>query len=275
MRALPIAVGSSGVLLLSAVVFPAARSAPAVPAAASGVTMSRLMINGDFTVGVTVGDKAMVTARATYLVTKPAGLPASSIETRPLFYRGETLGARSEIIRGDHPGVCTAASATLLRCVAVLQFRPTPSAGHTDLKNSQTGTWKEGGRVVVKNAAGVVRTTWQGDLGFAYLLRRSKITILVRPRSVWKGQRVLVTGKYSRADWDRGGYTGYAAHQVDLTFRKKGTRNFGGIVRLTTSASGTVAFAPKPPADGFYRFDFWGSTTTSRYVTAPVLVDVK
>ncbi|WP_329411171.1 hypothetical protein OG802_15895 [Streptomyces sp. NBC_00704] len=237
--------------------------------------MSRLMINGNFTVGVTVGDKAMVTARTTYLVTKPAGLSASSIETRPLFYRGETLGARSEIIRGDHPGVCTAASATLLRCVAMMQFRPTPSAGHTDLKNSQTGTWKEGGLIVVRNAAGVGRTTWQGDLGFAYLLRRSKITILVRPRSVRKGQTVLIAGKFSRADWDRGGYTGYPAQPVPLEFRKKGTRNFGVVARITTSASGTVAVAHKPPADGFYRFYRWGSTTTSGYVTAPVLVDVK
>jgi hypothetical protein len=270
MRIRAIVVAASGALALSALAVPAAQAAPS---AAPNVTFSNVKVNAGK--AVVVGPSAKVTVTATYTVTKPASLSASSFESGPLLYRGTTLNAQSDMIGGDDPGTCTAASTTVLKCTAKIQFRPTASADFDDLANSQAGTWKVGALAVLKDATSINDFKWQSNLGAVNVQRQAQLTADATPEPVKKGKTLTITGKLSRANWDTNKYAGYAAQPVKLQFKKKGSTTYTTVKTVKTSSTGVLKTTVTASADGYYRYTFAGTTTTPAVSAAGDFVDVK
>ncbi|MCX4859346.1 hypothetical protein [Streptomyces canus] len=266
MRIRALVLAASGAVALSALAVPAAQAATAGPA----VTFSNLKVNSGK--NIVVGSTAMVTVSATYTVTKPASLNASSFQTGPVLYRGATLGLNSDdLLGGDTPGTCTASSSTVLKCTAKIQFRPHGSDEDGDLISTEAGTWKLGALAVNADDG----MTWQGNLGTTHLQRRATLTVNASPEPVKKGKTITVTGKLSRANWDTNKYAGYSTQPVKLQFRKKGSSTYTTLKTIKTTSTGTLKTTTTATADGYYRYSFAGTTTTSSVSAAGDYVDVQ
>ncbi|WP_405525649.1 hypothetical protein OG426_24450 [Streptomyces canus] len=266
MRIRALVLAASGAVALSALAVPAAQAATAGPA----VTFSNLKVNSGK--NIVVGSTAMVTVSATYTVTKPASLNASSFQTGPVLYRGATLGLNSDdLLGGDTPGTCTASSSTVLKCTAKIQFRPHGSDEDGDLISTEAGTWKLGALAVNADDG----MTWQGNLGTTHLQRRATLTVNASPEPVKKGRTITVTGKLSRANWDTNKYAGYSTQPVKLQFRKKGSSTYTTLKTIKTTSTGTLKTTTTATADGYYRYSFAGTTTTSSVSAAGDYVDVQ
>ncbi|MGX1369227.1 hypothetical protein RKD19_004586 [Streptomyces canus] len=266
MRIRALVLAASGAVALSALAVPSASAATAGPA----VTFSQLKVNSGK--NIVVGTTSMVTVSATYTVTKPASLNASSFQTGPVLYRGATLGLNSDdLLGGDEPGTCTVSSSTVLKCTAKIQFRPKGSDEDGDLRSSEAGTWKLGA-LAVNNAGGM---TWQGNQGTTHLQRRATLTTDASPEPVKKGRTITVTGKLARANWDTNKYAGYSTQPVKLQFKKKGATTWSTLKTIKSSTTGALKTTVTASTDGYFRYVFAGTTTTSPVNSAADFVDVQ
>ncbi|MFE9678448.1 hypothetical protein ACFYO5_30805 [Streptomyces sp. NPDC006259] len=252
-----------GAVALSALAVPAAQAAPAGPA----VTLSNVKVNSK---AVVVGPTAKVTVSASYTVTKPANLSAASFVSGPVLYRGSTVNVENRLLAGDNPGTCTAASSTVLKCKATIQFRPAKSDDFDDLVNSDAGTWNIG--AVAIGDSGV---TAKGGFGTVKVLRASKLTANAAPEPVKKGKTITVTGKLSRANWDSNTYAGYSTQPVKLQFRKKGASAYTTVKTIKTTTTGALRTTVKATVDGYFRFTFAGTSTTPAATAAGDFIDVR
>ncbi|MET9786102.1 hypothetical protein [Streptomyces canus] len=267
MRIRALVLVASGAVALSTLAVPAAQAATAGPA----VTFSSLKVNSGK--NIVVGSTATVTVSATYTVTKPASLDPNTLGTLPVLYRGATVGPNSDdLLTGDDAGTCTAASSTVLHCSAKIQFRPKSSDPDLDLVSSEAGSWKLG---AVAGTDSSDALTWQGGLGTTHLQRRSTLTVNASPEPVKKGKTITVTGKLSRANWDTNKYAGYSTQPVKLQFRKKGSSTYTTLKTIKTTSTGTLKTTTTATADGYYRYSFAGTTTTSSVSAAGDYVDVQ
>ncbi|MEU5315465.1 hypothetical protein AB0G67_01860 [Streptomyces sp. NPDC021056] len=257
----------TGALALTALAVPAAQAATT---AGPAVTFSELKVNSGK--NVVVGTTTQVTVSATYTVTKPATLAASSFQTGPVLYRGDTLGVNSDdLLLGDNPGTCTASSSTVLKCTAKIQFRPDSTAEEGGLVNAEAGSWKLGALAAGDNGG----LTWQSGFGTTKLQRRSTLTVNASPEPVKKGKTITVTGKLSRANWETNKYAGYASQYVKLQFRKAGTTTYTTVKTVKTSSTGTLSTTVTASADGYYRYSFAGTTTTPAVSATGDYIDVQ
>ncbi|MFF4271093.1 hypothetical protein [Streptomyces sp. NPDC001536] len=257
----------TGALALTALAVPAAQAATT---AGPAVTFSALKVNSGK--NIVVGTTTQVTVTATYTVTKPATLAASSFQTGPVLYRGDTLGMNSDdLLLGDDPGTCTASSSTVLTCTAKIEFRPDATDEDGDLVNSEAGTWKLGALAADENGG----LTWQGGLGTTHLQRKSTLTVNASPEPVRKGRTITVTGKLSRANWESNKYAGYATQPVKLQFRKKGSTTYTTVKTIKSSSTGTLSTTVTASVDGYYRYSFAGTTTTPAVSATGDYIDVQ
>ncbi|MFF1721833.1 hypothetical protein [Streptomyces sviceus] len=267
MRIRALVLAASGAVALSALAVPAAQAATAGPA----VTFSDLKVNSGK--DIAVGPTSTVTVSATYTVTKPANLSASSFQSGPALYRGTTFGESSDdMLLGDDAGTCTASSSTVLKCSAKIQFRPKGTDETGDLISSEAGTWKLGALAVNTANDGI---TWQGNLGTTHLQRAATLTTDASPEPVKKGKTITVTGKLARANWDTNKNAGYSTQPVKLQFRKKGSSTYTTLKTIKTSSTGTLKTTTTATVDGYYRYSFAGTTTTSSVSAAGDFVDVQ
>ncbi|MEU5888398.1 hypothetical protein ABZ835_16385 [Streptomyces sp. NPDC047461] len=256
----------TGAMALTALAVPAAQAATT---AGPAVTFSELKVNSGK--NIVVGTTTQVTVTATYTVTKPATLAASSFQTGPVLYRGDTLGVNSDdLMLGDNPGTCTASSSTVLKCTAKIEFRPDTS-DTDELLNSQAGTWKLGALAADEDGG----LTWQSGFGTTKLQRRSTLTVNASPEPVTKGKTITVTGKLSRANWETNKYAGYASQYVKLQFRKAGTTTYTTVKTVKTSSTGNLSTTVTASADGSYRYSFAGTTTTPAVSATGDYIDVQ
>ncbi|NNN36748.1 hypothetical protein HLK59_41645 [Streptomyces sp. S3(2020)] len=256
----------TGALALTALAVPAAQAATT---AGPAVTFSALKVNSGK--NIVVGPTATVTVNATYTVTKPASLAASSFQTGPVLYRGTTLGVDSDdLVLGDDPGTCTASSSTVLKCTAKIQFRPKSSSEDT-LANSQAGTWKLGALAADEKGG----LTWQAGFGTTELQRKATLTANASPEPVKKGKTITVTGKLARANWETNKYAGYASQPVKLQFRKKGSTAYTTVKTIKSNSTGNLSTTVTASADGYYRYSFAGTTTTPAVSATGDYIDVQ
>ncbi|MFF7053324.1 hypothetical protein ACFY94_33720 [Streptomyces griseorubiginosus] len=265
MRIRALVLAASGAVALSALAVPAAQAA--TPAAGPAVTFSQLKVNSGK--NIVVGPTAQVTVSATYTVTKPANLDPNSIQTGPVLYQGTLSLDNERVLGGDGPGTCTVSSSTVLKCSAKIQFRPKSSDPDADLVNNAAGTWKLGA-VAVKDGI-----TLQGGLGTTHLQRKATLTTDASPEPVKKGKTITVTGKLSRANWDTNKYAGYSTQPVKLQFKKKGATTWSTLKTIKSSSTGALKTTTKATADGYFRYVFAGTTTTSPVNSAADFVDVR
>ncbi|SFY47097.1 hypothetical protein [Streptomyces sp. F-1] len=249
-----------GALALSALAVPTAQAAGTT---APNVTFSKMKVNAGK--AITVGATSTVKVKVTYTVTHPSTVSLSGIATGPLIYRGTSAKSPDNEFISDDPGTCTKVDSTTANCSATIAVTA------ADLYNSEAGTWKEGGLAV--NSSGGMK--WQSDLGTIPVRRTAKLTADATPEPVKKGKTLTVTGKLTRADWQKGTYVGFGGQSVKLQFRKAGTSTYTTLKTITSSSTGALKTTVTAGSDGYYRYSFAGTSTTSSVSAAGDYVDVQ
>ncbi|MGW3169067.1 hypothetical protein [Streptomyces sp. NPDC001153] len=278
----------SGALALSAFVVPAAQAAGSAPSyradavqalhasgrtafstaegADLGVTFSNLKIAS----AVRVGTTNHVSTTVTYTLTHGANysLSSSDFANGPFLYKGSSPGTASNVLFGDNPATCTATSATTAACKGAIDIRPADG----ELLNSQAGTWHAGGLALQYSTGD---SSVQGGLGTTYVQRYSKLTTTVSSTSVYKGRSVTVSGRLTRADWEKHTYNAVGGQSVKLQFRKSGTSTYTTVKTVTTDSSGNAKTTATVNSSGYWRYSYAGISTTPAVSATGVYVAAK
>ncbi|WP_329337811.1 hypothetical protein OG866_24450 [Streptomyces sp. NBC_00663] len=268
----------SGALALTGLALPTAQAADSGTPYTLDVSFSNFKIASS----VKVGTSAVVSTKVTYTLTHGSDVDptASDFFTDPFLYRG-TFGADSTPeLYGDDAATCTVTSATTATCTGTIDIHPADG----DLSNANAGTWKGAAEAVDFNGQDPSSSSLdlskvgykdQGDLASLKVLRLAKLTANASPEPVRKGRTITVTGKLTRANWDTGTYSGYSAQYVKLQYRKAGTTTYTTVKTVKTSSTGALSTTVTASADGYYRYSFAGSPTTSSVSATGDYIDVQ
>ncbi|MFC8342708.1 calcium-binding protein [Streptomyces sp. NPDC057280] len=179
-------------------------------------------------------------------------------------------------LKGPHGGFYTtdAFCETATSCTTTFTVNAHPAPGSddpVDLANANAGTWSVDALVDAVDGDSVFAP---GAGSFA-LKRAARLTVDAAPEPVVKGARITVTGKLVRANWDTYRYAGYAGRAVKLQFRPKGSSTYTTVATVNTSSTGTLRTTVKAVKDGYWRWNFPGSSTTGPAKAAGDYVDVR
>ncbi|PWI09462.1 hypothetical protein DIZ27_17435 [Streptomyces sp. NWU339] len=280
----------SGALALSALAAPAAQAdgpsfrekAASAFASAHGAsarsTFSTAAVIDDLDVSfsnfkiataVKVGTTNKVSTTVTYKITHGADVDIKSedFDTGPYLYKG-SFEAPVNLLFGDYAANCTATSSTTANCTGKIDIYP----AYGELINSDAGTWKGGALALNYETE---QYADKGALGTIKVQRYSKLTVNASPEPVKKGKTITVTGKLTRANWETNKYAGYTNQSVKLQFRKKNSSTYTTVKTIKTNSTGNLKTTVKASVDGYYRYNFEGTTTTPAVKAAGDFVDVK
>ena len=179
-------------------------------------------------------------------------------------------------LKGPHGGFYTtdAFCETATSCTTTFTVNAHPAPGSddpVDLANANAGTWSVDALVDAVDGDSV----FAPGAGSFSLKRAAQLTVNAAPEPVAKGARITVTGKLVRANWDTYRYAGYAGRAVKLQFRPKGSSTYTTVATVNTSSTGTLRTTVKAVEDGYWRWNFPGSTTTGPVKAAGDYVDVR
>ncbi|MGW1957638.1 calcium-binding protein [Streptomyces sp. NPDC001920] len=166
---------------------------------------------------------------------------------------------------------CVASSATTSTCSQTISLEPDWRYGGTALTNAHAGTW----RVSVQGVAGDDSWTHTASHSTTRLQRHSKLTVNAGPEPIAKGQPLTVTGKLTRANWDTLDYRGYTNQPAKLQFRKAGTTTYTTIKTVYTSSTGNLTTTVPASEDGYWRWNFAGTSTTPAVKATGDFVEVQ
>ncbi|MFC8245254.1 hypothetical protein [Streptomyces chartreusis] len=289
----------SGALALSALAVPAAQAddsvasradvakvrqaAHATSARAAGKPYALNVSFSNFKIAkaVKAGTTNHVATTVTYTLTHGADvdIAARDFVTDPVIYRG-SYTAPENMLYGNKPAKCTATNATTATCKGTIDVYP----GDHELRNTDAGTWRAAAEATAFNGQDPAGETFditkvgykgQSGLGSTLMQRFSKLTVNASPEPVKKGKPITVTGKLSRANWDRGTYNGYVEQPVNLQFRKNGSNTYTTVKTVKTNATGNLKTTVTAAQDGYFRFTFAGTTTTPAATATGDFVDVR
>ncbi|WP_031478839.1 hypothetical protein [Streptomyces bicolor] len=232
---------------------------------------------------IKVGTTNHVSTTVTYTLTHDADIDitADDFITDPFIYRG-TLTSPEATLLGNKPAKCTATSATTANCKGTIDVYP--GAGDHELINSNAGTWRAAAEATAFNGQDPAGENYdhskvgyarKGGLGTTLMQRHSKLTVDASPEPVKKNKTITITGKLSRANWDRGTYNGYVEQPVQLQFRKKNSDTYTTVKTIKTNATGNLKTTVKAIEDGYFRYVFAGTTTTPAVNATGDFVDVQ
>ncbi|MFJ6725958.1 hypothetical protein ACIQPQ_13695 [Streptomyces sp. NPDC091281] len=232
---------------------------------------------------IVVGTTAKKSVPVTFRLNHPADYNPKAADALfdLVIYRG-SVDRPENVLLGDEWPVCSTVSATVASCKAAIDIYP----GDGELLNSDATTFKALGYAYDFNGQDVegpiedidwskVGYVQQDRLTTTRLQRLSKLTVNASPEPVRKGKTLTVTGKLSRANWEKNVYAGYAGQSVKLQFRKKGSSTYTTVKTVKTSSTGTLRTTVKASQDGYYRYAFTGTSTTPAVSAAGDFVDVR
>ncbi|MCL8015123.1 hypothetical protein [Streptomyces sp. AS02] len=230
---------------------------------------------------IKVGTTNHVATNVSYTLTHGADvdIKADDFITDPIIYRGSYTSPDNRLF-GNKPAKCAATSATTATCKGTIDVYP----GAHELINTDAGTWRAAAEATAFNGqdpAGEefdqskVGYAGKGDLGTTLVQRFSKLTVDASPEPVKKNKTITITGKLSRANWDRGTYNGYVEQPVQLQFRKKNSDTYSTVKTIKTNATGNLKTTVKATEDGYFRYVFAGTTTTPAANATGDFVDVQ
>lgn len=274
---------ATGALALSALAVPASQAAPAddrpgVPAYGSAThqgstaapkgkaraaveapVISKAVVNGGKP--IVVGAKAVKKVAVSITASHPSGI----VDADAIIWTGTSLDDPDSFGFGSpDPFTCKAASATTSTCTQNIEIDP------DWLRNSDTKTWNVGVWVTSNDTYSA-----QSDkFGKTKLQRLSKLDVNAAPEPVRPGGTITITGKLSRANWETGTYKGYSTQPVQLQFRKKTSDTYTTVKTVKTSTTGTLKTTAKATVDGYWRWNFAGTSTTPAIIPAGDFVDV-
>ncbi|WP_338697763.1 hypothetical protein V2W30_17795 [Streptomyces sp. Q6] len=244
-------------------------------------TFSNVKVNGGKP--IVAGTTSVVHAPVSYTLTHPADVDVTSPEvlTDVDIYWVNADASDGNVLFDLDYATCTPVTATTATCTQSIDVDP------ADLWNVDAGkAWKAEGSLVDTN--GIDLTDENADfsqVGFAYqdqlasttLQRRSTLTVNASPEPVYKGRTITVTGYLKRANWDTAKYAGYTKQAVKLQYRKKGTTSYPStyLKTATSSSTGYLKTTYTASADGYWRYNFLGTSTTPAVKASGDYVDVR
>ncbi|MFC8227015.1 hypothetical protein [Streptomyces sp. NPDC057287] len=249
-------------------------TAPSAQAADTGITVSRIVVNGGRSIIVGTSDEKA--PPVTFRITLPVGYSTAdpfAYDAEPFLYHGTTpaKGADSGgLLMSGY--TCYETSARIADCEGELSVDP-----RYDLdSNSDATTWKIGVAAKLWKTNGQLKTAeYTTASGGVKVKRWAKATVDASPEPVTKGKTITVTGSLKRADWVKHAYTGYAGKSVSLQFRKAGSSVYSTVKTATSSSTGALKTTVKASADGYFRWTFGGSSTSGTATAAGDYVDVR
>ncbi|CAM5530194.1 DUF5707 domain-containing protein [Streptomyces fumanus] len=290
MRTRAIGAAAIGALALSALAVPAAQAdarpslASLAPSVSEGkpaggkitpfaVSSPADEVVGDTKIkGVTVnGGKNIVvgtSAKKTFTITVSASDPSGIYDGYAILWHGKSFEKLDgAIVPEAEMGTCKATGATTGTCKVTVVADPKTNV----YANILAGTWKVWAGAMGNDGDYVIKEAYKT----AKVQRASKLTVNASPEPVKKGKTLTVTGKLSRANWDDLAYHGYSGQSVKLQYRKKSADSYTTVKTIKTDSKGNLKTTVKASADGYYRFAFAGTTTTSAVNASGDFVDVK
>ncbi|MFF3613687.1 hypothetical protein [Streptomyces sp. NPDC002580] len=242
------------------------------PAAELDVSFSNFKIASAIKVGTT----NHVSTTVTYTLTHGAGVDITSgdFATGPLIYKG-SIDNPDNMLFGNKAATCTATTSTTASCKGLIDIYPAESPYEDEgyeLLNSDAGTWSGGALALKYNNED---STLRGGLGTTKLQRYSKLTVNASPEPVKKGKTVTVTGALTRANWEDNKYHGYTLQSVQLQFRKKTSDTYTTVKTVKTDSAGNLKTTTTATVDGYFRYNFAGTSTTPAVKATGDYVDVQ
>jgi len=253
-------------------------NAPAAQAADTGITVSDIVINKGRP--IVVGTTKEVRPSVTFKIALPAGLSTanpSGYTAHPFIYRGDRTKA---VDTGDGyigPGIytCFEVDARHARCEGEFHIDPHPSRKQVNT-NAAATAWKVAVVMRLWKASGGLKTEeYETRSTTVQLKRAARATVAATPETVTKGRKVTVTGRLTRANWSTKTYGGYSGRTVSLQYRASDATSFKTVKKVTTSSTGGLNTTVTASADGFYRWVYYGNSTTDAVTTSAVYVDVR
>ncbi|WP_328884059.1 calcium-binding protein [Streptomyces sp. NBC_00299] len=179
-------------------------------------------------------------------------------------------------LKGPHGGFYTTdafcESATTCTTAFTVNAHPAPGSDDpVDLTNANAGTWSVDALADANDGASV----FAPRAGSFSLKRAAQLNVNASPEPVTKGARITVNGKLVRANWDTYRYAGYAGQTVHLQFRPKDSSTYATVVAVKSSSTGTLRATVKAVKDGYWRWNFTGTTTTGPAKATGDYVDVR
>ncbi|MFF3451124.1 hypothetical protein ACFYXJ_28725 [Streptomyces sp. NPDC002667] len=241
-------------------------------------SFSNVKINGGKP--VVVGTQNAVKFKVAFTVTHGADVDLTKPDTfvDVELHRGSDP-AMDYTLSSENGPSCTAKSATRTDCSLMIVVDP-----RYDVENADAATWKAYGAVIDFSKIDPTSTDidWskvglaeQDGIASTRLQRYSRLTVNAAPEPVKKGGTITVTGALTRASWDDLRYHGYTAQPVKLQFRKKGSSTYTTVKTITSSSTGSLKTTVKAASDGYFRYSFAGTSTTSAVNAAGDYVDVR
>ncbi|MEH0520159.1 hypothetical protein QBA38_14150 [Streptomyces stelliscabiei] len=253
-------------------------NAPAAQAADTGITVSDIVINKGRP--IVVGTTKEVAPPISFNIALPAGQSTanpSGYTAHPFIYRGDRSKA---VDTGDGyigPGIytCFEIDAKHARCEGEFHIDPHPSRKQVNT-NAAATAWKVAVVMRLWKASGGLKTEeYETRSTTVQLKRAARATVAATPETVTKGRKVTVTGKLTRANWSTKKYGGYSGRTVSLQYRASDATSFKTVKKVTTSSTGALNTTATASADGFYRWVYYGNSTTDAVTTSAVYVDVR
>ncbi|MEV2197136.1 hypothetical protein AB0I02_40095 [Streptomyces phaeochromogenes] len=241
-------------------------------------SFSNVKVNG--AKAIVAGTSKQVTVPTTFTLTHAADvdIAAADFVVDLEIYRG-SYEAPDNYLFGDLYPTCTPVSTTVASCKGTIDVRP----GDGELLNSHAGSWNANAYAVAFNgqdpSAEDFDVTKVGVAEFAKVgttkvQRFSKLTVNASPEPVKKGKTITVKGNLTRANWETNKYAGYTVQSVKLQFKKKGTSTYVDVKTVKSGSAGALKTTVKAAADGYFRYNFAGTTTTPAVKAAGDFVDV-
>ncbi|MFF7210511.1 hypothetical protein ACFZAU_08190 [Streptomyces sp. NPDC008238] len=255
-----------------------ALSAPTAHAADTGITVSNIVVNNGKP--IVVGTSKVVEPPMRFNIALPAGYSTadpSRYDAFPFLYRGSinTAADSGENFIGPGGYTCYEIDSKHARCEGNLYIDPDPSQEHVD-SNSDATTWKVGVSLRLWKAGGGLKAAERETRSTTVQLKRAaKATTNASPEPVTKGKPITVTGKLTRANWSTKKYGAYSGRSVSLQFRAKGSDTFKTVKKATTSSTGGLKTTVTASVDGYYRWVYYGNSTTGVATSASDYVDVR
>ncbi|QFQ99784.1 hypothetical protein F9278_30610 [Streptomyces phaeolivaceus] len=253
-------------------------NAPTAQAADTGITVSDIVINKGKP--IVVGTTKEVRPSVTFNIALPAGLSTanpSGYTAHPFTYRGDLRKAVDTGAGYIGPGIytCFEVDARHARCEGEFHIDPHWSRKQVDT-NSAATTWKTAVVMRLWKASGGLKTEeYETRSKTVQLKRAAKATVGATPETVTKGKKITVTGKLTRANWSTKKYGGYSGRTVSLQYRASDATSFKTVKKVTTSSTGGLKTTVNASADGFYRWVYYGNTTTGTATSPVAYVDVR
>ncbi|MFG2440981.1 hypothetical protein [Streptomyces sp. NPDC048508] len=229
---------------------------------------------------IVVGTTHRVSVPVTYTVNHGASVDITADDfLMPVeLYRGSYDEPVNFLFGDDFPS-CTETSSTTATCKGTIDVYP------QELMNEDAGTWKAIGYAIALNGIdpeddnadwSKVGYTEQDALATTKLQRYARLTVNASPEPVKKGKTITVTGLLSRANWDTGKYAGYTVQPVGLQFRTKSSSTYTSTLKTVKSDSkGNLKTTTTATVDGYFRYNFAGTSTTPAVKATGDYVDVQ